>query len=164
MINVLTTTPPRPDDIVERIAGPRNVREAAAKRRFRIWAAYLAGLLVVSIPFVPSLLGIIGVLTGSIFLMLVLVVWIGVTPSYGHATELIRNGVAYPAKLQECYGGRYGASIYYEVTWSDRGGREGFKRIARVKGAPTPGTEAIVFVQPDKKLVAIVANDYLYVV
>ncbi len=162
-INRLGTAVPRSPEIVNRIAGPRVLREKAARRRFRIGAALLLVVTVV-VPIVTSdELAVLGGVGGASLLAIWVVLWLVLGRVSGHAAEIVSEGIAYPARVEVQRGGAR-ARVSYDVRWKDSSGREEHRVLPPVAGAPSFGDEAVVLVMPGSKLVGILVEDYLDVV
>src|SRR5437868_13207762 len=162
-IAAITNSLPRPQKTVDRIATPRIARESAARRRFRVWTLCLVTTFFLVAFFAPAPIafgvdGFVGPLVA-----IVGVLWLASTQRFGHAAEIMRDGVAHPARVEERHGGGR-SRIAFVVTWKDGDGTEGRRVLPPVSGAPPFGDEAVVLVRPGQRLVGVLIGDWLYVV
>jgi hypothetical protein len=155
---VLTNELPRSDDVVQQLAGPRDRREQQGRRQFRIVAAVLLGAMVLFVFATGGALQLVGGALSGCLLLMWLVLWLGVRASWGHADELVRNGVAYSARVET----RLGRSVTRWVIWKVADGRE--QQRALPPRMPSPPSEVIVLVASGTRQVGIVATDSLYII
>jgi hypothetical protein len=162
-ISRISNSLPRSQDIVDGIAGPCTMRENKTRRQLRIGAA---ALLLAFVGFVSVASGDTAAAGGVVIfslLLIWLILWWVQSRLAGHAVELVRNGVAYPVRVERISGGAHGSS--YRFTWKDGDGREG-SCVFPPRKAPAPqyGDEAVALLVPGQKRVGILVNDDLCVV
>jgi hypothetical protein len=155
---------PRSQEVVDRIAGPRIALEQKSRRFVH------RSLLILFVSFWPLVLlaprfvsCLSGVAIPLMFIFLT-VYWLGVRSTFGHAAEVVRNGVAVPSKVESIYGGAVGPGRRrsYAFTWKDLAGRERRCVLSAVEKMPPPGDEAVVLLLNSRA--GILVGDWLRVV